>query len=61
MNGTFDLVGSIMAFENDELDFEEVVDLFQYLLDTGMIFTLQGHYQRIAKSLLDEGLISHSS
>ena len=47
-----DIVGKIMAFEQGELTNEEVYDLFQFLLDSGMIHTLQGSYQRMAEELL---------
>ena len=47
-----DIVGKIMAFEQGELDNEEVYSLFQFLLDSGMIHTLQGSYQRMAEELL---------
>tara|TARA_Y100001938_G_scaffold139865_1_gene207303 strand:- start:727 stop:924 length:198 start_codon:yes stop_codon:yes gene_type:complete len=47
-----DIVGKIMAFEQGELTNEEVYDLFQFLLDSGMIHSLQGSYQRMAEELL---------
>ena len=48
-----DIVGKIMAFEQGELDNEEVYSLFQFLLDSGMIHSLQGSYQRMAQQLID--------
>ena len=53
-----DIVGKIMAFEQGELDNEEVYTLFQFLLDSGMIHSLQGSYQRMAEELLLAGMIS---
>ena len=53
-----DIVGKIMAFEQGELDNEEVYSLFQFLLDSGMIHSLQGSYQRMAEELLLAGIIS---
>ena len=53
-----DIVGKIMAFEQGELDNEEVYSLFQFLLDSGMIHSLQGSYQRMAEELLLAGMIS---
>ena len=52
-----DIVGKIMAFEQGELTNEEVYDLFQFLLDSGMIHSLQGSYQRMAEELLLAGVI----
>ena len=55
-----DVVGQIMAFENGELDNGEVFALFQFLLDSGMIHSLQGSYQRMAEDLLLAGKIEMS-
>jgi hypothetical protein len=52
-----DIVGKIMAFEQGELENEEVHALFQFLLDSGMIYSLQGSYQRMAEELLLAGVI----
>jgi hypothetical protein len=52
-----DIVGKIMAFEQGELDNEEVYTLFQFLLDSGMIHSLQGSYQRMAEELILAGVI----
>tara|TARA_R100001082_G_C4274768_1_gene121322 strand:- start:315 stop:512 length:198 start_codon:yes stop_codon:yes gene_type:complete len=52
-----DIVGKIMAFEQGNLDNEEVYSLFQFLLDSGMIHSLQGSYQRMAEELLLAGMI----
>ena len=48
----------IIAFENGELDNDEIVALFQELCDSGLIYDLQGSYQRIAEQLVNEGLIT---
>ena len=57
MAGNMDVVGQIVAFEQGELENEEVFSLFQFLLDSGMIHSLQGSYQRMAEELLLAGKI----
>ena len=50
----------IMAFENGEIESEDdVIAGFQKLLDTGVLFQLQGFYHRIGNELLKEGLITY--
>ena len=52
-----DTVSQIMAYENGEMEEPEMIAFFQFLLDSGMIYSLQGSYQRMAEHLLSEGLI----
>ena len=52
-----DIVGQIVAFEQGELEDSEVYALFQFLLDSGMIYSLQGSFQRMAEDLLLAGMI----
>lgn len=49
------LTGDIIAYENGELNEEEIVELFQKLIDEGMAWTLQGHYGRTANALIEAG------
>jgi len=51
-------VDAIIAYEQGALNEDEILELFQYLLDTGLIKGLQGHYQRTAQFLLEEGYIA---
>lgn len=48
-------ITKIIAFENGELDQEQIISLFQELIDTGYVWQLQGYYGRTAKSLIKEG------
>jgi hypothetical protein len=48
-------VAKIMQYENDELNDEETIELFQELINTGLAWQLQGHYGRFAVELLEEG------
>ena len=52
------MISDIIAYENGEMDEEEVISFFQELVDTGMVWVLQGHYGRTAQALLDAGEIS---
>jgi hypothetical protein len=49
------VVDAIMAFEAGELDRDEVVELFQHLVDTGLAWELQGSYGRTARDLIYAG------
>lgn len=53
-----DVVSKIIKYEVGELTEEEELDLFKNLVKTGLAWTLQGHYGRRAKMLIDEGYIS---
>lgn len=51
------LVDYIIEFEGGELDDDGVIALFQYLVDTGQAWTLQGSYGRAARSLIEGGYV----
>ncbi len=50
-----DQLDKMMLFESGELDFEGIIELFQDLIDSGLVWQLQGSYGRAARSLIDEG------
>lgn len=51
----------LIAYENGTLDDNDTVVLFQNLIDSGLIFSLQGHYMRVVKDLVEAGLIDLST
>lgn len=53
----YDYVGAIMAYEQGDLDIEETIRLFQYLKDTGIVNSLQGHYGRTLRNLVIGGYV----
>jgi len=54
-----DKIDKIIAFENGELTEKEVIELFQELINTGEVWSLQGSYGRLAKQLIDAGLCNY--
>lgn len=57
----FDLVGSVIAWENGEMDQDQEIEFFQHLVDTGLAWQFQGVYGRTAKDLIRAGLITEAA
>lgn len=51
-----DFMDAMRRYEDGELPEDELFRLFQYLIDTGLVTQLQGHYARVARRLIDVGL-----
>lgn len=52
------LVDKIIAYETGEMKTAgEIVAFFQELVDTGLAWRLQGSYGRMAKNLIEQGLV----
>lgn len=51
-------VDKIIAYESGEMTEEEVIDLFQELVNDGSAWILQGHYGRTAMTLIEAGYIN---
>ena len=52
------LADKLFAFEDGTLLEEEIVPLFQKLVDNGWAWQLQGLYGRYAMMLIEKGLVS---
>jgi hypothetical protein len=51
------VVDQLIAYEEGEITQDEEIALFQHLIDTGTCWHLNGHYQRVAATLIEAGLI----
>lgn len=52
-----DLTAGIIAFEQGTLTDDETDELFQYLVDSGLAWALQGFYGRTAVALIEAGRV----
>ena len=52
-------VQDIIDYENGEMEFDRIVEMFQTLINTGYAWSLQGHYGRTAQSLIDDGYCTY--
>lgn len=53
-----DQVSKIMAYEQGELDNDETIELFQELVNSGLVWNLQGSYARTASMLIEAGYMT---
>ena len=52
---TFRAIDLIEGMERAETE-EQVIEAWQYLIDTGAVWQLQGSYGRMARDLIEEGI-----
>jgi len=50
-----DHLDKIIAYEQGELSDDDTIELFQELIDSGLVWKLQGHYGRTAADLIKCG------
>jgi hypothetical protein len=54
-------IDMIMRYESGELTENEVIELFQDLVNSGLAWQLQGHYGRTAMQLIKEGYVHENT
>lgn len=52
----YDAVAAVKGFDGEEHDEETMISAWQYLIDTGAVWSLQGCFGRMAKSLIEQGV-----
>ena len=54
-----DMVGKVIAYESGEMTESEIIAFFQEMVNSGIIWQLQGTYGRMATSLIEQGLVTY--
>lgn len=54
---TFDPLRQMIAWEEGQLDHEQTVQLFQHIVNTGIVWCLHGIYGRTAHDLIQGGWV----
>lgn len=57
MSNPMNLMSQILDYEAGILEEDEMVEMFQDLYETGLLWQLQGHYQRTFQDLVVSGAI----
>lgn len=52
------LLDDIIAYENGDMDEDDLIAFFQRLVDTGLAWSFQGHYGRTAMAFIEAGLVT---
>mgnify|MGYP000846961361 CR=1 FL=1 len=55
---TAQLTGMITEYEGGSASADSVLELFSVLIQTGLVWSLQGSYGRTARHLIDQGSLS---
>jgi hypothetical protein len=51
-------INAVLIAEGEiEADIDTQIDAWQYLVDTGLAWSLQGHFGRMAQELIDQEVI----
>lgn len=57
MNNQLDVMSGILDYETGILEYEDAVELFEKLYETGLLWQLQGSYQREFMRMVKSGHI----
>jgi len=57
----YDACAIVEGFDGEEHTEEEIIAAWQYLIDTGMCWKLQGWYGRNASALIENGVCQRPS
>jgi hypothetical protein len=49
------------AYQRQKLDYQQTIELFQFLVDTGLVWALRQDYVKKAEAMIAVGLIMHTS
>ncbi len=53
----YDVEEAMLAWETGKLDSDASIELFQYMVDTGLAWELRGPYGRTAWRMVEAGLL----
>ena len=53
---SFSACGCVEGFDGEEHSDEELISAWQYLINTGLCWSLQGWYGRNASALIEQGI-----
>ena len=56
-DNNIDCLDMMIRYEQGDLSHPEMITLFRHLINTGMAWTLQGHYGRVAATLIENGIV----
>ena len=49
-------IEDIVDYERGNMSEERMIEFFQAMIDSGDVWKLQGHYERMAMRLIDDGV-----